>query len=622
MSLQYEHLLGSNSGLASGLVQFITPRDHSVPLHSSSNRDIVIAAGGSAVMTSLRTKTEQRISSGHNDFITCLAVSRTRAMFATGQVGETADVVLWDYRSGKELARFEEHDHGVASLAFSHDDRYLISCGNARDARLFVYDTTNQTVVTWHTLESHPTACFINGGYIKDIKRRNTDVFQFASGGPQSLSFWKFDPVNNDMQPLIISSGLKQVRDYTALCYSADFEVCFAGTATGDVLTVLSKSRVVQDSLPIVSGGVSALAMLEGSILLVGAGDGSVATVLVKHTELSLLHRVPINQGRISSMSVSEDGADILAATAGGAIVIIKSSALGELKSETWKFVNSASVESVAFGREISEEFITAGQDLTLWNLETFAPTTVARNVHANFACAAADLCVAGGDGGRLYGWDLGSMKKLWTIDGGTKGAAVTGELSRNLRFVAVGSGEGELRLWDLKTKELITHLKEHAGSINALKLFKTDQFAVTGSRDRCLMTWDLRAEKRLTTHRERYAGINSLCVSDDQVVVVTAAQEKSLTFWDLRMPEPARIVELLGEPKSLSLNSSNTLLAYSEGKGVRLLDFRTGNKLQQQNSVEHSAQVASVAFSPDEKQVVSVGRDNCILIWNVFATN
>ena len=622
MSLQYEHLLGSNSALANGSVQFIRPRDHSVPLHASRNRDIVIAAGGSVVMTSLQNKAEQRISSGHNDFITCLAVSRTLALFATGQVGETADVVLWDYRSGKELARFEEHDHGVAALAFSHDDRYLISCGNHRDARLFVYDTSNQTVITWHSLETHPTTCFISGGYIKDIKRRNTDVLQFVSGGPQSISFWKFDPMNREVQPLIVSSGLKQVRDYTALCFSADFEVLFAGTATGDVLTVLAKSRVAQDSFPVVSGGVSAMAMLESGILLVGAGDGSVATALAKHTELSLLHRIPINEGRISSISVSEDGADILAATAGGAIVKIKSAGLGELKSEAWKFVNSAPVEAVTFGRDVSEEFITAGQDLTLWNLDTFSPTTVARNVHANFACAAADLCVAGGEGGRLHGWDLGALKKLWTIDGATRGTAVTGELSRNLRFVAVGSSEGELRLWDLKTKEMITHLKEHTGSVNALRLFKTDQFAVTGSRDRSLMTWDLRAERRLTTHRERHAGINSLCVSDDQVVIVTATQEKSLSFWDLRMQEPAMIVELLEEPKSVSLNSSNTLLAYSEGKSVRLLDFRTASKLQQHVSVEHSAQVTSVAFSPDEKQVVSVGRDNCILIWNVFGTN
>ncbi len=49
----------------------------------------------------------------------------------------------------------------------------------------------------------------------------------------------------------------------------------------------------------------------------------------------------------------------------------------------------------------------------------------------------------------------------------------------------------------------------------------------------------------------------------------------------------------------------------------VRVWDVRMGKLLQE--GVGHSAKVTGLQFSPDDKQLVSVGDDGCVFVWNVY---
>ncbi len=49
----------------------------------------------------------------------------------------------------------------------------------------------------------------------------------------------------------------------------------------------------------------------------------------------------------------------------------------------------------------------------------------------------------------------------------------------------------------------------------------------------------------------------------------------------------------------------------------VRVWDVRMGKLLQE--GVGHSAKVTALQFSPDDKQLVSVGDDGCVFVWNVY---
>ena len=43
-------------------------------------------------------------------------------MIASGQLGENADIIVWDFETKRLLYRFSEHDHGIQALSFSRDE--------------------------------------------------------------------------------------------------------------------------------------------------------------------------------------------------------------------------------------------------------------------------------------------------------------------------------------------------------------------------------------------------------------------------------------------------------------------------------------------------------------------
>jgi WD40 repeat protein len=85
--------------------------------------------------------------------------------------------------------------------------------------------------------------------------------------------------------------------------------------------------------------------------------------------------------------------------------------------------------------------------------------------------------------------------ENLWMLENAHTGGVSSLVLSYNRRFILTGGPQGEVRLWELRTRELISHLKEHKQKITNIRLYHDDTLAVSGSRDRCMLRWDLRNE-------------------------------------------------------------------------------------------------------------------------------
>jgi len=235
-------------------------------------------------------------------------------------------------------------------------------------------------------------------------------------------------------------------------------------------------------------------------------------------------------------------------------------------------------------------------------------------------SCAGSeDIIVAGSNDGKIMSFDCARGENLWQIDNAHRGGVTSLKLSSNVRFVLSAGAEGELRIWELRSREMASHLKEHAARVTQVELFPNDQYAISVSRDRCLLTWDLKTEKRLTQHREKHGGINCLAIASNQTTVVTAGQEKTLTYWDLRMADPVRTIDLDEEVMSVSLSPDDRYLATGgTGQVVKLWDVNAGREMS--SATGHSRVVQKLSFSPDGKQLVSVGFDHSIFVWNCYA--
>ena len=105
-------------------------------------------AASSIVTRDIQDPHNQSFLTAHDDQITCLAISNSGNLLASGQRGENADIVLWNFQEKRAIYRLSEHDYEVTLLTFSQDDRLLMSCGNTLDAKMFIWNTSNGHIVS------------------------------------------------------------------------------------------------------------------------------------------------------------------------------------------------------------------------------------------------------------------------------------------------------------------------------------------------------------------------------------------------------------------------------------------------------------------------------------------
>jgi len=385
---------------------------------------------------------------------------------------------------------------------------------------------------------------------------------------------------------------------------------------------VLMKNSVVQTMVDVCAGGVHTIATLHEreATLLAGGGDGTLS-VLCAHDgrTFQIMQQVKLD-GHITSLSPSMDGVEALCATATGSLFRAR---LSDLSFTVNSQLPTRPIHGLCFSHNVSDQFLSASGDgvVTVWDSNDYsARLRCWQRGCAPALCVAGtpDILVAGYQDGKVRSFDMFQGALLWDIENAHRGGTNCIQIAQNARFILTGGKEGDLRVWELRTREMVSHLKEHSAIINDLHLFDNDRYGISVSRDHQLFTWDLQAEKRLTTHREKHGGLNACCLLNDQTTVITAGQERKLTMWDLRTQDPVYHVQTEAEVMSLAFDpNSNIIASGGTDKKVKLWDPRTLQCLQSEQG--HSQAVDAVAFSPDGKQVVSGGYDHCVYIWNAF---
>ena len=99
---------------------------------------------------------------------------------------------------------------------------------------------------------------------------------------------------------------------------------------------------------------------------------------------------------------------------------------------------------------------------------------------------------------------------------------------------------------------------------------------------------------------------------------VLSVGQEKRISFWELREPSPLQWIDVGAEQTCACRSSDGTLFATAgHDHKVRVWHFESAKMVCE--GIGHSRTVSAMQFSPDDKQLVSVGVDGSVLLWNVY---
>ena len=618
MEKAVHRVISSNLFESLGSVQWIPSKAHEVQTETLYCR----SGGGTVIRSSSRAPNiDIYMSETVPGNISSMAVSPDGDWIATVREN-SPDITIWDSDNRAVKYRFEDHNEGVAAVSFSHDSKFLMSVGCVTDRSVFVFDIQNGGIVASSSIPQNVCVSHLcHGGFQKDVKRRPTSSYLMASCGPKHLQPWTFNPLKNEIVSLPLQ--LKLIRDFTCCAFSSDQELLFAATTTGDIVTVLTKTNTVLGGpcIPVSgSGGVTTVAV-DADLLFAGSREGSVCIFKVVNSGLESIRKIMIDKSAFVS-SLSAFAGEVLAGMSSGSIYTLASSSTTPVLISH----NPAQPISQFVITSSGDSFVSASNEVTRWSLNpTTNPVVLYRCPRSErITCAASNpvLSLIGTSESRIVGIDSNSGSPVWDFPVPFPSKLA---LTRSMKTCLVGTGDGELRMYDLRTREMKLKMCSHSGRISDLKLFGDESFALTAGRDRNLVTYDLGVERQVTCHRERRSGINAAALLVDQSTVITAGVEKHLVYWDLRIMDPVRMIPVDAEVTCLAtleneVESINLLATGDMAGVVTLWDLKEG-RIVERSEIVHAAPVTAVGLMAGKGRAVSAisgGRDNAIVIWSI----
>lgn len=198
----------------------------------------------------------------HTNKITAFAFSRAASVVATGEMGERANLFVWDPHTLRTLFVLPEAQRcSVCALAFSAQGSLLCVAGNDRMHTVSVYD--------WRRCALH---CKLFAGESKLMGVTFCDDATLLTVGVKHIKFWQ--DVRGTFPQCVSPSFAGIGRVQTFLCCASFAAVQVVGTAEGDlyVFESLSLKQVVKAHV----GGVFSLCVSPDiSRLFTGGQDGA-----------------------------------------------------------------------------------------------------------------------------------------------------------------------------------------------------------------------------------------------------------------------------------------------------------------------------------------------------------
>ncbi|ORE02465.1 WD40 repeat-like protein [Rhizopus microsporus var. microsporus] len=204
-------------------------------------------------------------------------------------------------------------------------------------------------------------------------------------------------------------------------------------------------------------------------------------------------------------------------------------------------------------------------------------------------------------------------------------------------RFLATGAEDKQIRIWDISTKRIRNVLLGHDQDIYSLDFSRDGRILASGSGDRTTRIWNMADGKCLhvlavNDLNQKDPGVTSVAISYDGRLVATGSLDKMVRVWNIQSGQ--LMEQLEGHRDSVYsvafMPNENELISGSLDKTIKL--WRLGTNMNRgfvhSNSstarnpckmtfVGHKDFVLSIACTYDGKWIISGSKDRSIQFWD-----
>lgn len=504
-------------------------------------------------------KPEIFVQRGHITGVRSIAFSPDDRTILSG--GDDGNLIHWDATSGRELRILNSHIGNVTAVAFSPDGRTTLSSG--QDNTIKLYDASNGHEL--RTLKGHKV--FVN-------------AVAFSPDGQ-----------------VVLSGSL----DDTLRLWNA---------SSGNELRTLRGHDL----------GVNAVAFSpDGRTILSGGGDNTLK--LWDASSGDELRTLKGHSGAVKAVAFSPDGRRIISGSYDQTIKIWDASSGDELR--TLKGGDGNYVNAVAFSPD-GRTILSGSSDHTvkIWDTSTGDELRTLKG-HRDTVTAVAfshdgrTILSSSGDS-TIKRWDAASGDVLGTLKGHADVVAAVA-FSPDGRMILSGYWTPALILWDATNGNELHNLGDTFG-LGYHVAFSPEGRTICSVHGPKAHLSDATIGRVLGTSTIKWGGaVRSLAFSRDGCTVVSVSGDNTtFILWNAASGDVLRSLKVDSDGKSvyaLALSPDGRTILAGTDKFLKIWDASSGNTLHTLRG--HSSQVVAVAFSPDGRTILSGSSDKTLKLWD-----
>lgn len=184
-------------------------------------------------------------------------------------------------------------------------------------------------------------------------------------------------------------------------------------------------------------------------------------------------------------------------------------------------------------------------------------------------------------------------------------------------KWLATGSGDKTVRVWDTETWQPVTTLTGHSNDIFSVAFSPNGKWLCTGSWDRTVKVWDVGMWQEVAILIGHTDGVFSVAFSPDGNQLATGSRDKTVRVWEVGTWQA--VTTLTGHIDavlSVVFSPDGKQLATGSGdKTVRVWGVNTWQAVAL--LAGHSDHIYTLAFSPDGKRLITGSTDKTVKVWN-----
>jgi WD40 repeat protein len=208
--------------------------------------------------------------------------------------------------------------------------------------------------------------------------------------------------------------------------------------------------------------------------------------------------------------------------------------------------------------------------------------------------------------------WEVGSWELIKTLEGHSDSVSSV-SFSRDGKLFASGSWDKTIKIW-----KLVKTLGGHSEGVYSISFSPNGKFLASGSGDSTIKIWEVESWRLVITLEGHSEGVNSVSFSPDGRFLASGSSDNTIKIW--KVGSWRLVITLEGHSEgvnSVSFSPDGKFLASgSSDKTIKIWEVGSWKLIKTLEG--HIDGVISVSFSPDGKFLASGSSDKTIKIWEV----